>query len=56
MLRRENPICLESEIKPIKCPEIYPNEKILCVLYATDCPVFKVKAKINVPVPSDVIN
>ena len=28
----------------------------MCVLRATDRPVFEVKAKINVSVPSDVIN
>ena len=32
------------------------KKKKLCVLRATDCPVFEVKAKINVSVPSDVIN
>ena len=58
----ENPLGLESEIRPIKCLNISslgqknPNENILCVFCATDCPVLEVKAKINVSVPSDVIN
>ena len=58
----ENPLGLESVIRPIKCLNISslgqknPNENILCVLCATDCPVFEVKARINVSVPSDVIN
>ena len=29
---------------------------MFCLLCATDCPVFEVKAKINVSVPSGVIN
>ena len=33
-----------------------PNDHIPCVLRATYCPVFEVMAKINVSVPSDVIN
>ena len=47
----ENHLCLESEIRPIKCLNIYHlsdgkiNKKNLCVLRATDCPVFEVKAK-----------
>ena len=32
------------------------NENILCLLCSTDCPVFEVKAKINVSKPSGVIN
>ena len=28
----------------------------MCLLCAPDCPVLKVKAKVNVSVPSDVIN
>ena len=33
-----------------------PNKNSLCLLCATDCPVFEVKTKINVSVPSGVIN
>ena len=43
---------LESKIRLIKIS--YKN--ILCLLCATDCPVFEVKAKISVSEPSDVIN
>ena len=42
--------------KYILCLTEKSKLNILCLLYATDCPVFKVKAKINVLVPSDVIN
>ena len=53
----EYPISLESEIWLIKCLNISstPNENILCLVCATDRPVFVVKAIINVSVPSDVI-
>ena len=57
-----NPLCLELEIRPIKCVNISslslknPNKTIRCGKRARDCPVFEVKAKINVSVPSDVIN
>ena len=33
-----------------------PNEKMLCLLNATDCPVFEAKVQINVSVPSGVID
>ena len=33
-----------------------PNQNILCLLNATECPVFEVKAKINVSAPFDAIN
>ena len=32
------------------------KSKYLFVLRVTDCPVFKVKAKISMKVPSDIIN
>ena len=55
-------LSLESEIKSIKSNNISslrqknPNENILCLLCSTYCPVLEVKVRINVLVPSDVIN
>ena len=44
----------------IKCLNIFSlknqNHNILFVVRTTDCPVFEVKAKISMSVPSDVIN
>ena len=58
----ESPLDLEFEIRPIKCLNISflwqknLNKNILHVLSATDCPVFEVKAKINMSEISDVIH
>ena len=43
-------------LKYILCKTENSKLNILCSLCAKDCPVFKVKAKMNVFEPSDVIN
>ena len=58
----ENSLPLESEIRPLKCLNVsslgqkYPIRNSLCVLCATECLIFEVKAQIKVSVPSGVIN
>ena len=34
---------------------LFPNKKILCMFYATDCPIIEVKGKIKVTPPSDSV-
>ena len=63
-INEKSPICLVLSRVPFKSGVlIHPLsdkkiqiKNIMCLVCSTDCPGFEVKARINVLIPSDVIN